>query len=484
MQPLRILIVDNAISHSKVMRAAMEEVLAALPGGGVIELATTAEEAQCLLTSFQPNAITINFAMSILRIDDTPFVPWLVRTARVPTIAYGLSDVLRDAALATGVDAYFMRPTQRSDWPPFCSKIARFLRRLAFPDEPPIYASPHLRSHVRAADGSAPAPQPPQQMPPGNPANNAAPCAQQRPHPLSSSGSAVASVTLATASTQLSQSAPTTNGVQAAARPDARTPSPTAQARPRIPQAAEPLVRATIPSSLRRKATPSKDDELFAMLARSAHKQTTPAPPTAASPLPAEIQPVAGIKLIAIGASTGGTDAIADVLHRLQPPLPPIVIVQHIPAYFSRLFAIRLNEECTLPVNEGEDGLILKPSHVYIAPGDYHMAVCRQGGELALHCFHGPKIHSVRPAVDVLFGSVVKVLGADVLGVLLTGIGKDGADGLLRLRQAGAPTIGQDRETCVVYGMPRIAQENGALLYQLPLPQIGPAIQKIAGVRY
>lgn len=239
-----------------------------------------------------------------------------------------------------------------------------------------------------------------------------------------------------------------------------------------------------MPSSLRRKVTPSKEDELFAMLARTAHTHAAPAPPAAAPPLPAEIRPAAGIKLIAIGASTGGTDAIADVLHRLQPPLPPIVIVQHIPAYFSRLFAIRLNEECTLPVDEGEDGLILEPSHAYIAPGDYHMAVCRQGGELALHCFHGPKIHSVRPAVDVLFGSVVKVLGADVLGVLLTGMGKDGADGLLRLRQAGAPTIGQDRETCVVYGMPRIAQERGALLYQLPLPQIGPAIQKIAGARY
>lgn len=100
MQPLRILIVDNAISHRKVMRAAMEEVLAALPGGGITEFATTVEETQLLLTSFQPNAITVNFAMSILRIDDTPFVPWLVRTARVPTIAYGLSDVLRDAARA------------------------------------------------------------------------------------------------------------------------------------------------------------------------------------------------------------------------------------------------------------------------------------------------------------------------------------------------------------------------------------------------
>ena len=189
-------------------------------------------------------------------------------------------------------------------------------------------------------------------------------------------------------------------------------------------------------------------------------------------------------RVVAIGTSTGGTIALENILTQLPQDVPGIVIVQHIPAYFSRLFAIRLNEECTLPVDEGEDGLILEPSHAYIAPGDYHMAVCRQGDELALHCFHGPKIHSVRPAVDVLFGSVVKVLGADVLGVLLTGMGKDGADGLLRLRQAGAPTIGQDRETCVVYGMPRIAQERGALLYQLPLPQIGPAIQKIAGARY
>ena len=480
MQPLRILIVDNAISHSKVMRAAMEEVLAALPGGGVIELATTAEEAQCLLTSFQPNAITINFAMSILRIDDTPFVPWLVRTARIPTIAYGLSDVLRDAALATGVDAYFMRPTQRSDWPPFCSKIARFLRRLAFPDEPPIYAPSHRHAPAGTVSRGAPVPQPPRQTAPTAPAASAASRAQQ-PTP------AARSAALTSAPPTAPLTAPAAAAVPQRPAPPV-APATSSAAAPSVkttPPAAEPLVRAVVPSSLRRKATPSKEDELFAMLARTAHTHAASAPPAAAAPpLPAEIRPAAGIKLIAIGASTGGTDAIADVLHRLQPPLPPIVIVQHIPAYFSRLFAIRLNEECTLPVNEGEDGLILKPSHVYIAPGDYHMAVCRQGGELALHCFHGPKIHSVRPAVDVLFGSVVKVLGADVLGVLLTGMGKDGADGLLRLRQAGAPTIGQDRETCVVYGMPRIAQENGALLYQLPLPQIGPAIQKIAGVRY
>ena len=335
MQPLRILIVDNAISHRKVMRAAMEEVLAALPGGGITEFATTVEETQLLLTSFQPNAITVNFAMSILRIDDTPFVPWLVRTARVPTIAYGFSDVLRDAALATGIDAYFMRPTQRSDCPPFCSKIARFLRRLAFPDEPPIYAPPHRHAPAGIASRGAPAPQPPRQTAPTAPAASAASPAQP-PTPAARS----AAPTFAPPTAPLT--APAGAAVPLWPAPPA-APAPSSDAAPSVkttPPAAEPLVRAVVPSSLRRKVTPSKEDELFAMLARTAHTHAAPAPPAAAPPLPAEICPAAGIKLIAIGASTGGTDAIADVLHRLQPPLPPIVIVQHIPAYFSRLFAI------------------------------------------------------------------------------------------------------------------------------------------------
>jgi len=236
-----------------------------------------------------------------------------------------------------------------------------------------------------------------------------------------------------------------------------------------------------VPSSLRRKVTPSKEDELFAMLARTAHTHAAPAPPAAAPPLPAEIHPAAGIKLIAIGASTGGTDAIADVLHRLQPPLPPIVIVQHIPAYFPRLFAIRLNEECTLPVDEGEDGLILEPSHAYIAPGGLHMTVAREGGRMVVRCQPGPKVHSVCPSVDVLFDSVAKLVGGTALGVILTGMGRDGAEGLLHMKEAGSPTLGQDEKTCVVYGMPRVAYECGAVAHQLPLPHIAPAILKVVG---
>lgn len=468
MQPLRILMIDNAISHTKIMRTTMQDILDSLPGGGLVELATTAEEAQCLISSFHPNAITVNFAMSILRVADTPFVPWLVKTTSVPVIAYGLSNVLRDAAIATGVDAYFMRPTHRNDWLPFCSKLARFLRRLAFPDEPPI--QPPARR-----------PEPPAK-------------ASSRPLFHTPTPASLARKSVPESAAQPSFAAPPAQG-----KPPSASPLPQTQRSADLPEAtskktqqahadarareeaAQPPFHASIPPTLRQRKQ-SKEDEIFALLARTALKQEAPHHQTvSASDLPASLRSVSGIELIAIGASTGGTDAIADVLHQLTPPFPPIVIVQHIPAYFSRLFAIRLNEECAFPVEEGETGMLLEPGHAYIAPGEHHMTVSRSGARLSLRCLRGPKIHSVRPSVDVLFNSVVKTVGKNALGVLLTGMGKDGAAGLLRLRKAGAPTIGQSRETCIVYGMPRVARDIGAVCYELPLSHIGPAIQKIIG---
>lgn len=438
MQPFRILMIDNAISHKKVMRAAMQEILEALPDGGSLALATDAEETRQLLATFQPHALTVNYALSILRVDDTPFVPWLVKTTHLPIIAYGLSDVLRGAALATGIDAYFLRPTYQKDWPPFCSKVARFLWRLAFPGAPPLH--PAVPATNRAA-GTRP--------PFRTPVPTAA---ADTPRP--------ATTTAAAAPTAPSTPAEETHAATPSAPPPMRNSAP-------------------IPPTLRQH-TASQDDQAFALLARTAHRyaQASPRPQTACG-LPANLRPVPGIELIAIGASTGGTDAIADVLHALVPPLPPIVIVQHIPAYFSRLFAIRLNEECCFSVEEGENGRFLAPNHAYIAPGEYHMSVARADGKLFLRCLRGPKVHSVRPSVDVLFNSVVKTVGKNALGVLLTGMGKDGAAGLLRLHQLGAPTIGQDQATCVVYGMPRVAHEMGAVRFELPLPHIGPAIQRI-----
>ena len=212
------------------------------------------------------------------------------------------------------------------------------------------------------------------------------------------------------------------------------------------------------------------------------HRAPPPPKPTAPTVEP-EITIPAGngsINLVAIGASTGGTEALSAILTALQPPLPGIVIVQHIPPRFSKLFSERLNGICALTIKEAADGDIVQPNHVYIAPGGKHMSVTKQGGSYAIHCKPGPPIHSVCPAVDVLFDSVAEAAGKNVLGVILTGIGKDGAAGLLKMRKNGAPTIGQDAATCTVYGMPKVAFDIGAVQQQLPLLSIPKAIHKIA----
>ena len=188
----------------------------------------------------------------------------------------------------------------------------------------------------------------------------------------------------------------------------------------------------------------------------------------------------AKIDLIAIGASTGGTEALAKVLKELVPPLPPIVIVQHIPPMFSKLFADRLHNECHISVKEAQNGDKLEPNWAYVAPGDKQMKVKNFGGNMQLDVNHGPKVNGHCPSVDVLFDSVADQIGNNALGVILTGMGADGANGLLKMRQQGAATIGQDEASCVVYGMPRAAYEKGAVERQLPLSGIASMITTVA----
>lgn len=183
------------------------------------------------------------------------------------------------------------------------------------------------------------------------------------------------------------------------------------------------------------------------------------------------------ISLIAIGSSTGGTEALAAIIPKLRPTLPPIVIVQHIPPNFSRMFAERLNKESFLTVKEGEHGEILQDNFAYIAPGGLHMALVKnREGKLQLRCFMAPPVHSCRPAVDVLFKSVAELVGNKALGVILTGIGHDGTAGLLEMKAKGSPTLGQDEATSVVYGMPKSAFESGAVDVQIPLDNMALAI--------
>lgn len=162
-------------------------------------------------------------------------------------------------------------------------------------------------------------------------------------------------------------------------------------------------------------------------------------------------------KIIAIGASTGGTEAIKDILVALPVEMPPIVIVQHMPQYFTKSFAERLNTLCGLEVKEAEDGEHATPGKVLIAPGNRHMVLKRSGAVYYVEVKDGPLVFHQRPSVEVLFNSVAKYAGANAIGVILTGMGKDGAKGLLEMKNSGAYTIAQDEKSCVVYGMPKEA---------------------------
>lgn len=177
-------------------------------------------------------------------------------------------------------------------------------------------------------------------------------------------------------------------------------------------------------------------------------------------------------KIIAIGSSTGGTRALEVVLSQLPGNLPGTVVVQHMPPVFTKSFAERLNSICQVTVKEAEDGDHIQLGTVLIAPGNYHMLVVKNGARYYTRIKQGPPVHHQRPSVDVLFNSVASSVGINAMGVILTGMGADGAKGLLNMKEKGSYTIGQDEATSVVYGMPREAYKIGAVTDQLPLDRI------------
>ena len=177
-------------------------------------------------------------------------------------------------------------------------------------------------------------------------------------------------------------------------------------------------------------------------------------------------------KVIAIGASTGGTQAIEYCLRQLPTSAPGVVIVQHMPENFTTSFAKRLNSVCEVEVKEAAQGDAVVPGRVLIAPGSQHMALNRSGARYLVDLKAGPLVNRHRPSVEVLFRTAAQHAGANVVGVMLTGMGADGAEGMLKMKEAGAINIAQDEKTCVVYGMPRAAVEIGAVDYTLPLDRI------------
>ncbi|PWK31289.1 protein-glutamate methylesterase/protein-glutamine glutaminase [Cupriavidus plantarum] len=174
-------------------------------------------------------------------------------------------------------------------------------------------------------------------------------------------------------------------------------------------------------------------------------------------------------KLIIVGASTGGTEAIKEFLMPLPPDCPAVMIVQHMPAGFTRSFAQRLNGLCRITVKEAEHGERVLPGYAYIAPGDSHLMLARSGANYVAHLSQDPPVNRHRPSVDVLFDSAAVHGGKNVTGVILTGMGKDGAQGMLRMRDAGAYNLAQDEQSCIVFGMPKEAIATGGVHEVVPL---------------
>jgi len=181
-------------------------------------------------------------------------------------------------------------------------------------------------------------------------------------------------------------------------------------------------------------------------------------------------------RIVAIGTSTGGTQALETVLTTLPRVSPGIVIVQHMPEMFTGAFANRLNDICEIEVREARNNERVVPGQALIAPGGKHMLLKRSGAQYYVEVIDGPLVNRHRPSVDVLFRSTAKFAGKNALGIIMTGMGDDGARGLLEMREAGAETIGQDEKTCVVYGMPKEAAKMGAVSRVLPLQEIAGAM--------
>lgn len=184
-------------------------------------------------------------------------------------------------------------------------------------------------------------------------------------------------------------------------------------------------------------------------------------------------------KIVVIASSTGGTNALEDVIKGLPLDSPPIVVVQHMPSGFTKLFADRLDALYRQKIKEADTGDFLMRGHILLAPADKHIKIVRRGDKLAVECFVGTRVHGVMPAADILFDSVADIVRNKAVGVVLTGMGNDGARGLKKMHLAGCKTIGQNEATCVVYGMPKAAKDMGAIDFELPLFKIADKILEL-----
>lgn len=220
-------------------------------------------------------------------------------------------------------------------------------------------------------------------------------------------------------------------------------------------------------------------EEIVSRIRAAARSRPRQRPPISTPVTALRAPMISSEKLIIIGASTGGTEAIRQVLEPLPANSPAILITQHMPGGFTRSFAERLNRLCRIGVKEAENGERVLPGHAYIAPGDHHLELARSGANYIIRLHDGPPVNRHRPSVDVLFNSAARCAGRNAVGALLTGMGKDGAAGLLEMRQAGSSTLAQDEQSCVVFGMPREAIALNAATEVTALSEIAPRLMSL-----
>ncbi|ORT99841.1 Chemotaxis response regulator protein-glutamate methylesterase CheB [Anaerovibrio sp. JC8] len=434
MSDLKILIVDDSL----FFREALARGLASNISGTIeIEKAENPFEARDKILSFDPDVMILDVEMP--KMNGIEFLRRLIVQYALPTVVLSSRPAYKNLALEAGAFSFIEKPSMTLGSGDFMKKVA----------EQVVMAKKHeemLISESQGQDNAAEAP----------------PAPEPKPEPVQPS---VSSIQQAKPAVQ-----PPKTDVQPTRSASDKVVTPLFQNYGSHEQVSQHLNRVV--SNMKAMTEIAKQ-----MKSDKPEPQSVPL-----SSLKTPVPP-RKVELIAIGASTGGTEALSKILRELRPPLPPIVIVQHIPPMFSKLFSDRLNNECVVNVKEAEDGDRPAPNCVYVAPGNKQMRVNSVGGLMSLDVKPGPKYGGHCPAVNVLFKSVAENIGDRAMGVILTGMGEDGAEYMLKMREAGCVTLGQDEASSVVYGMPRVAYEKGGVMLQVPLNGMAMMITAVANYK-
>lgn len=445
MEKIKLLVVDDSILYREVLTRyiKLDDMILVVGKGG------DAYSARDLILQYEPDVMTLDLEMP--RMNGVEFLQKLLPQYYIPTVVISGSDNRRSECKQAGAVEFLKKPTSRTnfDMVLFAAELSRAVRKAYKSNHPDSKIDvnkipPALQNAIQATAQAS--------------GMSAAQVAQAVAQITAQSASAAAPAPMAAASAAPKTS--TQNTVQSSSQTAAKTTVQTS-----TQNAYHTATQAVAQTASMSAATH----------AASASAAPTPKPNPAPPPgKRAKLKKSEAI--IALGASTGGTEALESVIKNFPADTPPVIIVQHMPAGFTKLYSERLNRSCKMQVKEAQDGDRLERGLIIVGAGDFHLRLCRDARGWYVSSKPGEKVSGHCPSVDVMFNSVADVAGPLAIGAILTGMGRDGADGLLRMRNAGAFTIGQDKESCVVYGMPMEAYNCGAVEVQAPLNKIAEII--------